>query len=48
VKTEDQYLKFVRWSDDDAAYVGYALTYFHGEAHVTVTTRNRHIENFGN
>ena len=28
MKTEDQYLKFVRWSDDDKAYVGYCPDLF--------------------
>ncbi|MDP9253827.1 MAG: pilus assembly protein HicB [Verrucomicrobiota bacterium] len=37
MKTEDQYLKFVRWSDEDHAYVGYCPDLFswggvcHGE-----------------
>jgi len=37
VKSEDRYLKFVRWSDDDQAYVGYCPDLFpwggvcHGE-----------------
>ena len=28
MKTEDHYLKFVRWSDDDKAYVGYCPDLF--------------------
>jgi predicted RNase H-like HicB family nuclease len=28
MKTEDRYLKFVRWSDDDNAYVGYCPDLF--------------------
>jgi hypothetical protein len=28
MKAEDQYLKFVRWSDDDKAYVGYCPDLF--------------------
>ena len=28
MKTEDQYLKFVRWSDEDRAYVGYCPDLF--------------------
>lgn len=28
MKTEDRYLKFVRWSDDDSAYVGYCPDLF--------------------
>ena len=28
MKTEDRYLKFVRWSDDDKAYVGYCPDLF--------------------
>jgi predicted RNase H-like HicB family nuclease len=28
MKTEDLYLKFVRWSDDDKAYVGYCPDLF--------------------
>ncbi len=28
MKTEDQYLKFVRWSDDDGVYVGYCPDLF--------------------
>ena len=28
MKTEDQYLKFVRWSDEDHAYVGYCPDLF--------------------
>ena len=28
MKTEDRYLKFVRWSDGDAAYVGYCPDLF--------------------
>lgn len=28
MKTEDQYLKFVRWSDEDKAYVGYCPDLF--------------------
>lgn len=28
MKAEDQYLKFVRWSDDDGAYVGYCPDLF--------------------
>ena len=28
MKTEDRYLKFVRWSDDDDAYVGYCPDLF--------------------
>jgi hypothetical protein len=28
MKTEDQYLKFVRWSEDDKAYVGYCPDLF--------------------
>ena len=37
MKTEDRYLKFVRWSDEDAAYVGFCPDLFpwggvcHGE-----------------
>jgi hypothetical protein len=37
MKTEDRYLKFVRWSEDDKAYVGYCPDLFpwggvcHGE-----------------
>ena len=37
MKTEDQYLKFVRWSEEDKAYVGYCPDLFpwggvcHGE-----------------
>jgi hypothetical protein len=30
MKTEDQYLKFVRWSDEDKAYVGYCPDLFPG------------------
>ncbi len=38
MKTEDRYLKFVRWSDEDAKYVGYCPDLFpwggvcHGES----------------
>lgn len=28
MKIEDQYLKFVRWSDEDGAYVGYCPDIF--------------------
>ncbi len=28
MKSEDRYLKFVRWSDDDKAYVGYCPDLF--------------------
>lgn len=28
MKTEDQYLKFVRWSEEDKAYVGYCPDLF--------------------
>ena len=28
MKTEDRYLKFVRWSDQDALYVGYCPDLF--------------------
>jgi len=28
MKTEDRYLKFVRWSDDDGHYVGYCPDLF--------------------
>jgi hypothetical protein len=28
MKTEDRYLKFVRWSDEDRAYVGYCPDLF--------------------
>jgi hypothetical protein len=28
MKTEDRYLKFVRWSEDDAAYVGFCPDLF--------------------
>jgi hypothetical protein len=28
MKAEDQYLKFVRWSDEDARYVGYCPDLF--------------------
>jgi hypothetical protein len=28
MKTEDLYLKFVRWSEDDGAYVGYCPDLF--------------------
>jgi predicted RNase H-like HicB family nuclease len=28
MKTEDQYLKFVRWSDEDKTYVGYCPDLF--------------------
>ena len=28
MKTEDRYLKFVRWSEDDKAYVGYCPDLF--------------------
>ena len=28
MKTEDRYLKFVRWSEDDRAYVGYCPDLF--------------------
>ncbi len=28
MKTEDQYLRFVRWSDDDSFYVGYCPDLF--------------------
>src|SRR6185295_8038077 len=28
MKTEDQYLRFVRWSDDDQLYVGYCPDLF--------------------
>ncbi len=28
MKTEDRYLKFVRWSDEDALYVGYCPDLF--------------------
>lgn len=28
MKNEDRYLKFVRWSDDDAAYIGYCPDLF--------------------
>ena len=37
MKTEDRYLKFVRWSDEDATYVGFCPDLFpwggvcHGE-----------------
>ena len=28
MKTEDRYLKFVRWSEEDALYVGYCPDLF--------------------
>ena len=28
MKVEDQYLKFVRWSDEDSAYIGYCPDLF--------------------
>lgn len=28
MKTEDRYLKFVRWNDDDCAYVGFCPDLF--------------------
>ena len=28
MKTEDRYLKFVRWSEEDALYVGYCPDFF--------------------
>ena len=28
MKTEDRYLKFVRWSDEDRAYIGYCPDLF--------------------
>lgn len=28
MKTEDRYLKFVRWSDEDALYIGYCPDLF--------------------
>ena len=28
MKTEDRYLKFVRWSDEDGAYIGYCPDLF--------------------
>ncbi len=28
MKTEDQYLKFVRWSEEDKAYIGYCPDLF--------------------
>jgi hypothetical protein len=28
MKTEDQYLKFVRWSDEDGAYIGFCPDLF--------------------
>jgi hypothetical protein len=28
MKAEDQYLKFVRWSEEDASYVGYCPDLF--------------------
>lgn len=28
MKTEDQYLKFVRWSEEDGAYIGYCPDLF--------------------
>jgi hypothetical protein len=28
MKTQDRYLKFVRWSEDDGAYVGYCPDLF--------------------
>ncbi|MEO7299765.1 MAG: pilus assembly protein HicB [Verrucomicrobiota bacterium] len=28
MKTEDRYLKFVRWSDEDSVYVGYCPDLF--------------------
>jgi len=28
MKTEDQYLKFVRWNEDDSLYVGYCPDLF--------------------
>ena len=28
MKAEDQYLKFVRWSDEDAAYIGFCPDLF--------------------
>lgn len=30
MKTEDRYLKFVRWSDEDRVYVGYCPDLFFG------------------
>jgi len=30
MKTQDRYLSFVRWSDDDQAYVGYCPDLFPG------------------
>ncbi len=40
MKTQDQYLQFVRWSEEDGAYVGYCPDLFpaggvcHGESSV--------------
>jgi hypothetical protein len=28
MKTEDRYLRFVRWSDEDASYIGYCPDLF--------------------
>ena len=30
MKTEDRYLKFVRWSKEDSLYVGYCPDLFYG------------------
>ena len=41
MKTEDQYLKFVRWNEEDSLYVGYCPDLFpcggvcHGESEET-------------
>ena len=45
MKTEDQYLKFVRWSDPDKAYVGYCpdLFPFGGICHAKAEEEAYHI-----
>ena len=32
MKTEDRYLKFVRWSEEDELYIGYCPDLFYGGA----------------
>ena len=48
MKTEDRYLKFVRWSEADGFYVGYCPDLFLGAACAMVRTRGRRISSWVN
>jgi hypothetical protein len=49
MKAEDRYLKFVRWSDEDRAYIGYCPDLFpwggvcHGATEVTTYRKIRRL-----